>query len=67
MLRRIGSTPSYDQIIGKYRSDRDLGRHAGANNRNVAANDLELDGVLVDAELVDVQLGGSLDTSIELQ
>ena len=41
--------------------------HTGANNRNVAANDLELDAVLGDAELVDVQLGGPLDTSIELQ
>ena len=34
LLRRIGSTPSYSQIISKYKQERDLTRHAGYGGRN---------------------------------
>ena len=33
LLRRIGSTPSYDQIIAKYITERDQFRHAGFGRR----------------------------------
>jgi hypothetical protein len=33
LLRRIGFEPSYDQIISKYKEERDSTRHAGVGKR----------------------------------
>ena len=35
LLRRVGSNPIYEQIIGKYREEQDVTRHAGAGRRRV--------------------------------
>ena len=32
LLRRIGGTPSYEQIVSKYKEARDVTRHAGVGN-----------------------------------
>ena len=42
LLRRIGSAPSYDQIIDKYKHDRDMTRHAGAGRRRVPKVEVEV-------------------------
>ena len=75
LLRRIGSTPSYDQIVSKYRTERDIGRHAGVNNRNIGSNDVEVDGVIVDVNDIEVLApndedavdNDNLNMSVELQ
>jgi hypothetical protein len=68
LLRKMGSTPSYDQIVNKYRVERDVTRHAGAGKR-LAVNDIvEIDGEEVDVE--DIQIDherSDMDTSVELQ
>ena len=80
LLRRIGSTPSYDQIISKYKEDRDLGRHAGAGSRkyddelfgeqetNIDDN-VELEGQEINIEEIafDINDIEDLNTSIELE
>ena len=68
LLRKMGSTPSYDQIVKKYRVERDVTRHAVAGKR-LAVNDIvEIDGEEVDVE--DIQIDherSDMDTSVELQ
>ena len=80
LLRRIGSTPSYDEIISKYKEDRDLGRHAGAGSRkyddelfgeqetNIDDN-VELEGQEINIEEIafDINDIEDLNTSIELE
>ena len=44
LLRRIGSTPSYDQIIAKYVIERDQFRHAGFGRRTVQNMTVDHDG-----------------------
>ena len=63
LLRRIGSAPSYDQIISKYKEDRDVERHAGAGKRR-KNKDLEIDETNVDE--VDNSVN-ELNISVELQ
>ena len=41
-LRRIESTPSYDQIIAKYVTERDQFRHAGIGRRTTVTTNLFL-------------------------
>ena len=69
LLRRIGSTPSYEQIIGKYKDERDVTRHAGAGMRRLVENhNVEIDGEEVDIEEIDFDVAGAdLNTSVELQ
>ena len=51
LLRKIGSAPSYDQIIGKYKQERDLTRHAGAGRRR--NQDIILEGQILDINEVE--------------
>ena len=69
LLRRIGSTLSYEQIIGKYKDERDVTRHAGAGMRRLVENhNVEIDGEEVDIEEIDFDVAGAdLNTSVELQ
>ena len=50
MMRRIGSTPSYSQILSKYKQDRDLTRHAGYGGFKIIQNTVEIEGQEVDLE-----------------
>ena len=47
LLRRIGSTPSYDQIVSKYKETRDITRHAGYGGYNPRKEQVEVDGTMI--------------------
>ena len=69
LLRRIGSSPSYEQIISKYKEERDLTRHAGAGKRREKVDEnVEINGEEIDIEEAIFTIeGDDLDTSVELQ
>ena len=72
LLRRIGSTPSYDQILSKYRGDRDLTRHAAFGGVQMQEHGLtlELDSeeIPVDnIELIQDDGDTNANTSVELE
>jgi hypothetical protein len=68
LIRKMGSTPSYDQIVNKYRVERDVTRHAGAGKRLTINDIIEIDGEEINVE--DIQIDherSDMDTSVELQ
>ena len=69
LLRRIGSVPSYEQIISKYKEERDLTRHAGAGKRREKIDEnVEINGEEIDIEEAVFTIeGDDLNTSVELQ
>ena len=56
LLRRIGGTPPYEQIVSKYKETRDVTRHAGVGQRVVNREEVELDGQLIDIAEADFEM-----------
>ena len=72
LLRRIGSTPSYDQILNKYKGDRDVTRHAGfaGLQSQEPSLTLELDSEEIpvdDIEFIEHNGDVIVNTSVELE